>query len=244
MEIKKAKSIENMNIKCLIYGQSGSGKTVFLSSLSKVPKFNPMLIVDLEAGLTSASAMGIQDFDYVTLSNPQSGKPTSVVNPLMDDIGEIIKMGLSGKYKAIVIDSITELQNKVNDYVKSTSKIKDPFLMTLDDWGKSTNLMRYILRKLRDLPCHVFFSALINADKDDTTGAITYSPLLTPKLRESVQQYVDVVGLLVVRDNQRMIYTTSNDKFTAKDRFDCLGTGEATPNFFEKLDKSIQKEAK
>lgn len=228
LKVEKSTDFQESKIKAMIYGQSGVGKTVLMASLSDEEVLTPMLIVDLEAGLNSAIAMGKKKFDKVSLSSTET---------LMDDIGDIIKLGLSGKYKTIVIDSITELQNKVNDYVKLNSKEKDPFIMTLSDWGKSTSLMRYILRKLRDLPCNIFFSALLNTDKDETTGQITYSPMLTPKLRENTQGYMDIVGLMIVKDNKRMLYTSSSEKFSAKDRFNAIGNAEATSKLFSKIIK-------
>ena len=59
--IKNTEAIHQSNLKCLIYGESGAGKTYLANTLTQ-----PTLIISAESGLVSLTGSNI---DYVLMSH-------------------------------------------------------------------------------------------------------------------------------------------------------------------------------
>src|SRR5690625_8048708 len=52
---------------------------------------------------------------------------------------------------------------------------------------------RDLLRKYRDLPCHLILTALERRDVDEDTGQVAYGPALSPGVQKEVLGYIDLV---------------------------------------------------
>src|SRR5699024_846220 len=52
---------------------------------------------------------------------------------------------------------------------------------------------RDLLRKYRDLPCHLILTALERRDVDEDTGQVAYGPALSPGVQKEVLGYMDLV---------------------------------------------------
>jgi len=138
-------------------------------------------------------------------------------------------------YKSCGIDSLSELQminlegitkklmGKISGSGARRESLDD---IWQEDYGTSTQQLRRVVRRFRDLPMHVFFSChdatTQNKDKVESTH-----PALTPKLRASVMGYMDVIGYLYVdseaaEENEdetpRRLLCRPFGKWIAKDR--------------------------
>ena len=181
MEVTQPNS--NRFLKGLIYAPSGHGKTRFLGTANDDPRTAPTIMLDYEGG--TQSLVG-RDIDIVKIES-------------WETFNEVYKFLSSSdhKYKSVSLDSISEthifalLQLLSND----TRNRKIPDLLEQGDYGIALVQMRRLLRSFRDLPLHVFASALSKTDLDPREGSII-KPSLAGAMADEVQAIFDIVGYL------------------------------------------------
>lgn len=217
--------IEDLKIKMLVYGAAGVGKTTLGASAMDDERTAPVLFINVEGGMLSVVDKSPDAWDLNTYAE-------------LDDIFWFLAKG-EHSYKTVVIDSLSELQMLNLDHImkqqlqktpKAGSKSReDVFDVWLEDYGKSTQQMRSIIRRFRDLPMHVIFTCLESMTMDDHTIKAVH-PALTPKLRGAVMGYMDIVGYLYTKQLEedgkktvRQMLVQPHDKWEAKDRGGKLG---------------------
>jgi len=225
--------VAQMRIKILVYGEPGVGKTVYASTAPKP------LFIDTEKGMASIP----KKLDFVSINNFEE------FNELLRDIVENPEP--YKKYETLVVDSVSELQRRsldtiLNQAVKDNIS-RDPNLVTFADWGKNTQEMRRALRLLRDLgdKFNIVLTAL--SKEVETDGQLKERPDLTPALFGSLNSYVDVMGYLLAKADEKMEITrylifTNTEKFFAKTRI-VVPKIIKDPNW-DKFAKSLGKEEK
>lgn len=172
------KSTKDMSIdyaKVVLYGPPGSGKTTMGATFPNV------LFLSAESGLLSVRD---QALDVWTIDK-------------WEDLEEAFAFLRAGdhKYKSVVIDSLTEVQKKLHEYIirKFPGKRRDyEDLMSQSDWGYGIDRMRKMCRSFRDLTMNVVFIAL---DLTDTSEEeTTVKPALSGKtLSDELMGWVDAV---------------------------------------------------
>lgn len=200
-------------VNILIYGEPGTGKTVLAGSASVVEAMSPVLLLDIEGG-----TMSLAD----TYSNVDVIRITHWLD--LQKIYNKLYAGDHG-YKTVILDSLTEAQKlSMGDIMKRAVKEDpdlDPDVPTMRAWGKNIEQMRKFTRALRDLPCNVIFTALVDSDKDNR-GKTVSRPSFQGKLKGEVPGFMDIVAYYYVRqvgDNlRRMLLTQQTDTTIAKDR--------------------------
>ena len=192
-------------LKVTVYGPAGAGKTSLIASLR-----GKILILSAEAGLLSLAGADI-DADVVEVQS---------IETLRAAYAEI--KATPDAYDWIVLDSVSEIAEVV--LASEKAKTKDP----RQAYGALQDAMLQIMRAFRDLPCGVYFSAKMQATKDEATGRITYGiGMPGTKLGEQIPYLFDEVFRLVVVDEDdgnggkvanRYLMTATDGKSTAKDR--------------------------
>jgi hypothetical protein len=104
------------------------------------------------------------------------------------------------------------------------AKTKDP----RQAYGALQDEMVKIMRSFRDLTCGVYFSAKLNAVKDEATGRVSYGiGMPGAKLGEAIPYLFDEVFRMIVIDEDdgnggkvanRYLMTATDGKSVAKDR--------------------------
>ncbi|MDA3833522.1 MAG: ATP-binding protein [Spirochaetales bacterium] len=224
-------------IKMLIYGTAGAGKTTFGATAMDHEATAPVLFINAEGGMLS-----------VVDKDPAAWDLNSY-----DELEEVFWFLAKGdhKYKTVVIDSLSELQMLNLDSImkknmqKTTGKNKreDQFDIWLEDYGKSTQQMRAMVRRFRDLPMHVIFTCLESSSMDDKKVESIH-PALTPKLRGTALGYMDIVGYLYTKQEEkdgetetvRQMLVQPYEKWEAKDRSGKLGTTFNEPTVPKMMD--------
>jgi len=224
---RKKLSEQKDMLKILYYGEAGSGKTTALASMAKLGR---ILVVDAESGLKQRplKELGIPVENIEVFSDTSLEGMEELYHDLRAELHED-----PTTYVGVVIDSITEIQKKLQEQVMAQAVLKsqrkgierDRFRVYQDDWNTLSSQMRLLIRGFRDLPCHVGFSALERRDQDDD-GVVQYGPATTPAVAGDLKGYVDI-GCYMKVQNERKGGETEEytgvfrpvGKFWAKDRF-------------------------
>ena len=220
----------DMKLHVLVYGKSGTGKTMFAGTFPK-PFF-----IDFDNGMMPLRG---KDIDFVTilgspefnkLSKPiqESGRylPYSKFNSLLD------KLATDTTYDTIVIDSLTTMDAYVEQYVLGNSKFST---MNLQSWGELVDIFESFMLKVSKIDKHIVVIAHEEVKKDELTGEILYIPWIHgKKLPYQLPLYFgEVYRAQVSRKDNLPVYellSSASVKYTAKTRIGNLALREV-PSF-------------
>lgn len=230
LDVMKAKQ-KMAYINMLIYGESGVGKTTLMGSVDLVPEMRPMLTIDVEGGTMSLSH-SYPDVDVVRVKTWKE----------MQQVYDELYHG-HHKYQSVGVDSLTETQKfsmyNIMEDLKKNKPEADPDVPGMREWGKNIEQLRRFVRGFRDLPMNTIFTALVRADKNTKTGAVTKKPSLSGKVADEVAGFLDIVAYAytkIVRENDESVYkrlllTQPTEEIIAKDRTGKLPTVMENPTF-------------
>lgn len=199
MNITTTKGLHTTQIKMLIYGNSGVGKTTLAGTLTE----GTTLIISAESGLLSLADKEI-DVKIVKSFTQLQEAYTFVTN--------------GSNYDNIFIDSLTEASDMLVNHLERQPEYKAAN-MALKMWGEYNKRMTALIKGFRDLDKNVFFTALPEDINDG--GTIIKKPFIkgsaTQKLLSS---YFDEVLYLCIDpiSSERTIQTQPTNSVEAKDR--------------------------
>jgi hypothetical protein len=225
--------------KVVYYGDPGTGKTTALAGLARL---GLILFVNVESGLkkTPLRLLGVPtDDQHIQVTRITSWAEAEA---LVWDLRERFAQNPQALL-GVCIDSITEIEalflNEISaEQVRKAARrgiARDEFLVEGDDWQRNSSQMRQWIRELRDLPCHVGFSALSRRDMDEE-GLVVYRPALTPKAGGALIATVDISvamqPVLVRREGSTFWgITRRQKKYMGKDRFGIMPARFPNPSF-------------
>lgn len=145
-----ARTAESKDLKVLLYGPSGAGKTRFAAT------FHKPLFLDLENGLRST----IQVKPVLRYPANPKRQITSFTQVLK--FIELVKADTNPQYETIVVDSLTELQLLIHKHVVSQYDANRQYedQMTMADYGKANRDFIDIIREFLRLPYNIVFTAI------------------------------------------------------------------------------------
>jgi len=212
----------NQGVKILVHGPSGSGKTMLCATLPA-----PTIIISAEAGLLSLRHIDIPVLEVKSVQDVRDA-----YQYLLSDEGL--------QYQAVALDSITEIAEVCLSHEKAQSS--DP----RQAYGALIEHMTSVIKSFRDLPGrHVYMSCKQEHEKDESTGAMLFSPSMPgSKLGPQLPYLFDeVFALRVEKDDDgnlvRWLQTFKDYKYDAKDRSGCLEQFEP-PNLANVIAKITQ----
>mgnify|MGYP000126737251 CR=1 FL=1 len=200
ISLKRTGDVSAVNVRLLVYGEAGSGKT------SLIPTLPSPLVLSAEGGLLSIKGA---DVPFIEIKS-------------MDDLKEayqwLTESEEAVQFKSVALDSISEIAEVVLTAEKKVAK--DP----RQAYGALQDQMQMIIRAFRDLPGkHVYFSAKMEKAQDET-GRILYAPSMPGnKLAQMLPYHFDeLLALRVEKDAegvpQRALMCASDGLWSAKDR--------------------------
>ena len=221
------KSKEAQYIKLLIYGASGTGKTMSIKTLptkgTLILSTEPQTPIRLSG--TEYECLEIESWDDVYYNIYEM--------LLKDDLED------KPEYRIVVIDSITMLANmSINQIitkdrmaVRGTTKVKGTFeeVPTLPEYGLSGIRWVNFFTKFTNLKKHIIMIAL-EQEKQDNEGVIFYAPDITgKKLPLNLGGFFTEVFRLTAQPKDNDFTNT----FTCKKMHNTITKGHENLNTFE-----------
>lgn len=188
MLAKKA-TLEDVNLKILVWGESGSGKSRFALS-APAP-----LVIDLEG----STRLYANEFDFwkaeIDKTNSQAGNPGSLTINLLKEI-------LEGKYpdrKTLIVDPVTDLLDCIEDVSAKKyeemigKKVTELNAVQKTKWyAYRRETARSILNQLKDIPMNLILVARAKNLWDTKDGKM--QPVgLTYDALDIVEYLMDIV---------------------------------------------------
>jgi hypothetical protein len=104
------------------------------------------------------------------------------------------------KFKTVITDSLTEAQKYCMYQILGIDPLKqkldaEPDAAQFQDWGKSREMIQFLIRRYRDLPINSIFICSRGAEQD-VRKQFHYEPMLPGKLSGDARGLVDLVGYL------------------------------------------------
>ena len=212
------------NLKVLLLGAPGAGKTCFAASLPY-----PMLYLDFDNKVDSAALFHKNDkerlagIDVRQLSKGIERNPIEELERIIST--ELIPQEKSGvlKFKTIVLDSITTFSEATLKYiVDSNPGVTRPAFKQgkqpgLQDYGILKREFAKLIPGILALPCNVIMCAHIDTYKDANTGTIIRSAMMDGSFSEALPIYFKEVWHVFVDDKGNHIAQTKADT-----KFSCL----------------------
>ncbi len=209
IQLKSSGDVAVQQVRLLVYGQAGAGKT------SLIPSLPAPVILSAEGGLLSIAGSNLP---FVEINS---------VETLREAYEWLTESSEAAQFESVALDSISEIAEVVLANEKATAK--DP----RQAYGALQDVMGGIIRAFRDLPGkHVYFTAKLEKSQDEM-GRILYSPSMPgAKLGQQLPYFFDLVlPLRVEKDADgntvRSLQCQSDGIWTAKDRSGRLAPWEA-----------------
>lgn len=228
-------------LKLLVYGDYGTGKTTLAASADDLPGMRDVLILDAEAGDLSLTdrprvdRIGVSSFrqlqvifDFLKLHCRfrEEGDEDSLRK--LDEKFRGEGQGIARKYNTVIIDSLTEF-HKYAMYQAQGIQLgnirldADSEQPGFQEWGESSRKIENMVREFRNLPMHVVFIASERTVEDERKVQIK-RPNLPGKLAIDVQGFMDVVGFLAMSTSGdgnvlRRLFLEPGRTYSAKNRF-------------------------
>jgi len=231
----------------MFYGPPGAGKTYLSATAQDHPATSPILVLDIEGGTATLRKRP----DVMVVRVKQIGELVRIHTEIL----KAIQQNDASAPKTVSLDSLTELQKlDMNDIMRALIQQhtdRDPDVPSQREWGKSAMHVRQIVRKFRDLPCNVIFTALDKQEVNQDTGATRILPNLPGKLAGEIPGFLDVVGYLTAdlekNKIERRLQVQPTARVTAKDRLGVLGqvmVNPTIPDMWDRLHTNGTKGAK
>ena len=199
INLQSTNTITASNLKVLVYGQAGAGKTSLIPTLPKP------VILSAEGGLLSIAG---SDIPFIQIKN---------MNDLREAYTWLTESDEAKQFESVALDSISEIAEVCLNSEKA--KASDP----RQAYGEMQTTMAEVIRLFRDLPMHVFMTAKLEKAQDEM-GRMLYSPSMPGnKTGQSLPYFFDMMLALRVEKDaegivQRALMCDSDGLWAAKDR--------------------------
>lgn len=209
------------NIKILVCGPPGTGKTCFAAGFPY-----PMLVLDFDSKINSAAAWYASDqarldgIEVRALGKKLDGSdPIADMNKIITE--ELIPQQKNGtmKYKTLVIDSCTTFSNAVLQHiVKTNPGVKrvasaQGVQAGMQDFGILKREFARLIPGLLSLPMNVVMTAHIKTDRSELTGEIIRSPIMDGSFSQELPIYFEEVYRVFMKDGKPYAQTKSDSYY-------------------------------
>ena len=197
MKVTTSDSQELNRLRCLLYGDSGCGKTtscltlpvestlIAVTDRSLVPlrgkPYRSLMIEDFEDLRTLIRAFGGQPIDGLDLSTVKT-----LVVDLLTDCAELCK-------KEILIKSRPAMTKERTKDERDTPKGIYSDVLSMEDWQLYSTRMSSFISTLCHLPVHVICMCIAGHRENKRTGEIKKGPAFNGQLAFDIPKFFDIV---------------------------------------------------
>lgn len=205
------------NLKILVCGPAGTGKTCFAAGFPY-----PILYLDFDSKVDSAAAYYANDKERLENIDVRDMSRRLADSDPIAEMKEIITKELipaqhgGGKYKTLVIDSITTFSSAVlNHIVKTNPGVKRVVSAQgsqpgMSDYGILRREFMKLIPGLLSLPMNVVMLGHIKVDKDELTGEIIRGPMMDGSFAQELPIYFKEVYASKMKDGKSWAQTVSD----------------------------------
>jgi len=236
-------------IKLMIYGSSGSGKTVAAVTFPK-----PLHVCDFDGKVKSAAAYWLDKepamIEGVTFENYRQSEDRRVIaefNTWLRTMREFSEEDFP--YKTIVVDSLTTLAEALlREIIRENPQTNRTFpdVPAMQDYLVNKTRFTQIITNILALPCNVVVVAHVSLDKDEVTGEMMKSPLLSGKLASIIPVLFDeLYHAYTLKKDDRLLYvaqTRPDNGYIARTQIP--GMAEKVPLTYKSIEKAMMKKEK
>lgn len=223
----------------LYVADPGVGKTWALLSMAYLDLPGKIYVIDSDGLITKAllRKLGLENKVEVFRIDTYEDMRTIILTAekkLAAEPGSIAGFG---------VDTLSELSkqfttNLAFDRFTRNTKMNrkdDQFDIDVKEHGQAVERLRFVARKMRDLPCHTVFTSHPKEDKEDD-GTVYYRAGFGPKFATDITKFVHTVVFMQTEVDsdgtiRRVGYTDPFGKFRGKDNMDVLPTKMLEPSF-------------
>lgn len=218
MKLSELKPSENMKI--LVCGPAGSGKTCFAAGFP-----GPTLLLDFDGKADSAAAFYAKDQSRLeNIDVRDMSKKLADIDPL-EEMNKIIREELipaqngGAKFKTLIIDSVTTFSSAtLNHIVKTNPGIKrsasrQGVQPCQQDFGILKREFARLIPGLLSLPMNVIMLGHIKVDKNDLTGEIIRGPMMDGSFGQELPIYFKEVYRSFMKDGKPFAQTKSDSYY-------------------------------
>lgn len=212
------------NLKILIYGLSGSGKTCLAAGFP-----GPILFMDFDGKVDSAAKFysGQEDrlaaIEVKQLASNLTKSPIEELNRIVRE--ELIPQQKTGEmvFKTLVIDSLTTFSMLTLNHILQTNPgIKRTISAQgqqpcMQDYGILRREFQKLIPGLLSLPCNVVMLGHISTEKDELTGELVRGPHMDGSFARDLPIYFkEVWRSFIDSKGQFMAQTKSDAKYSCR----------------------------
>ncbi len=213
------------DLKFLLVGNSGSGKTHFTASYTKGPihyyMFDKGGKKTIQKIAKNRSDITIDDFSssQVQFSDFwqqfQADEKVGLFDWLAENNGLLVPDSLTNAN----LKAIAEIAKKSNVTPSGIGKALDMKKgMAPPHWGQLLNWMTTMVTAMQELPCAVAMTVHLHTLMNDKQEVVARYPSVNGQFRQILGTDFDEVYLLTVQGSKRQIYFTEKLSFEAKSR--------------------------
>lgn len=230
------------NLKVLVYGNSGTGKTCFACSFP-----TPTLYLDFDGKVDSAASFyagdeRLKEIEVRDLSSKMAGDPIQELMNIIDK--ELIPQQKEGKmaYKTLVIDSLTTFSSAVLHHIVLTNPgikrvtTRQGMQPGMQDFGILKREFARLIPGILTLPMNVVMLAHIKIDRDEMSGELIRGPHMDGSFAADLPIFFKEVYRSYV-ENKKYLAQTQSDS-----RYNCRSQIKNLPETIElKYDELVRK---
>ena len=224
----KTKLVEKkryFNLKFLLTGNSGSGKTHFTATYTKGPLH--YYLFDKGGEKTVEKIMGSRNDITIDNFSADSLLFSDFWRTFQEDEKNGLFQWLKEQSGMLVLDSLTNANKKAIHEIEKKSgitpsgigkKIDMKMGMSPAHWGQLLNWMSTLVSSLQELPCAVAVTVHLHTLMNSDQKVVARYPAVNGQFRQLLAADFDEAYLLTTQGTKRQIFFTEKLAFEAKSR--------------------------
>jgi len=233
------------NLKLLVYGNYGVGKTTLACSALEVARMRDVLMISAESGdlavehMEGLDSIEVQDFrmlgqiheflrQHCKARDAGDLDRLRTMEAALRDCEES-EIETPKQFRTVILDSLSELEaycfNQLLGISDTTRLDEEVQSAEWAEYKKNHTMLLRVVRAFRDLPMNVLFTCGEKYNQDETKK-YKYTLDLTGQLAKKIQGFMDMVGYYVMGRGedggiQRRLYVmpSGTGRYDAKHRY-------------------------